>query len=206
MQGERSFLPSPRAFPAIVVLALLWLAMLTLGAGAADDTILRALYAGSHPALVALARGVTFVGTGWVAIPAALIAVALLWRQRGKRAALAALAVIVAGRLLVEAQKYAIGRLRPEGEVHLVAVSTPSFPSGHAANSMILCLIVALFFFGDTPWRRTALAVALLLSFLIGLSRSMLGVHWPTDVIGGWAFGMLWVLAATPVAERAVRM
>jgi undecaprenyl-diphosphatase len=40
------------------------------------------------------------------------------------------------------------------------------------------------------------------LSLLIGTSRVMLGVHWPSDVVGGWAFGMLWVLLTLPPAER----
>jgi undecaprenyl-diphosphatase len=187
---------------AALLLALLWFEMLTLGTGAYDDDVLRALYSGGHPVAVAVARGFTFLGTSWVGIPVIVGGVALLaWTGR-KRDAVAAFLVIAVGRLLVEAQKYGIARLRPEDEAHLVPVSTPSFPSGHAANSMIVCLTFAIFFFGNTRWRRPAVYVALLLSFCIGFSRLMLGVHWPTDVIGGWAFGLLWVLLALPLAER----
>jgi undecaprenyl-diphosphatase len=47
--------------------------------------------------------------------------------------------------------------------------------------------------------------VAFVLSLCIGFSRLMLGVHWPSDVIGGWSFGLLWVLASLPLAERVAR-
>lgn len=56
-----------------------------------------------------------------------------------------------------------------------------------------------------SAWKWPAISAALLLSFLVGLSRMMLGVHWPTDVIGGWAFGLLWVIIALPLAERLSR-
>jgi undecaprenyl-diphosphatase len=55
---------------------------------------------------------------------------------------------------------------------------------------------------GRTRWRHAAAAGALLIAFLTGLSRVMLGVHWPSDVIGGWSFGLLWVLLTLPAAER----
>ena len=73
-------------------------------------------------------------------------------------------------------------------------MKTSSFPSGHATSSMIFYLTLALALTAGTRWQRVAAAGAILLSLLVGTSRVMLGVHWPSDVIGGWAFGMLWVL------------
>jgi undecaprenyl-diphosphatase len=55
------------------------------------------------------------------------------------------------------------------------------------------------------PWRTAAAAGAICLSLLIGTSRVMLGVHWPSDVIGGWSFGLLWVLLTLRVAERELK-
>ncbi len=200
--GSRLPQPSRAVATASTGLAALWFAMLTVGTGTLDDDILRSLYAGGHPIVIAVARGFTTLGLWWVGIPVVVAAAAiLLWMGR-KRDAVTALVVIASGRLLVEAQKYAIARFRPEDEAHLVPVSSPSFPSGHAANSMIVCLVLAILFFGRTRWKRSAVAVALLLSFAIGSSRVLLGVHWPSDVIGGWSFGLLWVLVSLPLAER----
>ena len=197
--------PSRFVTIAAVLLALLWFAMLTVGTGTADDDLYRALYAGGHPMLVAVAYGFTTLGSAWVTVPAGLAAFGYLAWARRKHDAIATFLVIAVGRILVEAQKYSIARLRPEDEVHLVPVSTPSFPSGHSANSMIVCLTLAIVFFGRTRWKYGAAALAVLLSICIGLSRVMLGVHWPTDVIGGWAFGLLWVMLALPRAERLAR-
>jgi undecaprenyl-diphosphatase len=71
---------------------------------------------------------------------------------------------------------------------------------------MIFYLAVALALTARTPWIRPAAAGAVILSLLIGTSRVMLGVHWPSDVIGGWAFGMLWVLLTLKPAERLLRV
>lgn len=187
---------------AAALLIGLWFAMLTVGAGPVDEAGLDLYYAGGHPLLIAIARGFTLLGKAWVMIPIAVVAGALLIRQGRTRAGIAGVLVILVGRVLVEAQKYSIERLRPSDEAHLVPVSTPSFPSGHAGNSMIVCLTLAILFFGHTRWRTAALVVALLISFCIGLSRLMLGVHWPTDVIGGWAFGLLWVVVSLPWMQR----
>jgi undecaprenyl-diphosphatase len=86
-----------------------------------------------------------------------------------------------------------------------VIVKTSSFPSGHATSSMIFYLTMALALTVGTRWHRTAAAGAILLSLLIGTSRVMLGVHWPSDVVGGWAFGMLWVLLTLRLAGRLIQ-
>jgi undecaprenyl-diphosphatase len=201
-ESLRARAPSLRVTVASALLALVWLAMLTVGTGGADDDILRALYVGGHPVLVAIARGFTFLGEAAVLIGLAVAFALVLWRQGRGSYGLLVIVVTLVGRGLVEAQKYGIARLRPEDRAHLVPVSTPSFPSGHSASSMIVYLTLALVLTSGTRWKWPAVAAALVLSFCIGLSRVMLGVHWPTDVIGGWAFGLLWVLLALPMAER----
>ena len=187
---------------AIVLLALLWFGMLTLGMGSLDHTLLAGFYSGGKPALVTIARVFTFLGEPVVLIGLAIIVAAWLTYERRGRYALAVVVVTLVGRGLAEIQKYAIERIRPEDKVHLVPVSTPSFPSGHATSSMIVYLTLALVLASHTRWKWPAVAGALVLSFCIGTSRLMLGVHWPTDVVGGWAFGLLWVLLALPMAER----
>ena len=202
IETSRSLAPSTRVSVAAALLAILWFAMLTVGTGPADDAVLRALYAGGHPVWIAVARGFTFLGNAAVLIAIGIAFALFLWAKGRARYGLVVVAVTLVGRGLVEAQKYGIARFRPEDEVHLVPVSTPSFPSGHSASSMIVYLTLALVFASGTRWKWPAVAGALALSLCIGVSRLMLGVHWPTDVIGGWAFGLLWVLLALPAAER----
>lgn len=197
-------LPSIRLAVAAVVLAAIWFEMLTLGAGPADAALGQLLYAGGHPLAIAVARLFTFLGEPVVLIGFGIVAAYALWSRREQRYAVAVLALMLIGRGLAQVQKYAIMRFRPEDEVHLVPVSTPSFPSGHATSSMIVYLTLALVF-ASHRWKWPAVAGALLLSFCIGVSRVMLGVHWPTDVIGGWAFGLLWVMLALPEAERLAK-
>lgn len=194
-----------RHIAAIVTLAAIWLAMLVWGAGPLDRAIYEALYAGHRPALLAIARGFTALGEPTVLIVAGFIVAGGLWWRDRRRLALGLLLVILVGRGLSEVQKYWIARARPDLEPHLVVVKTQSFPSGHATSSMIFYLTLALALTAGTRWHRLAAAGAVLLSLLIGTSRVMLGVHWPSDVIGGWAFGMLWVLLTLRPTERLLR-
>jgi undecaprenyl-diphosphatase len=195
-----------RYIAAIVALAAIWLAMLLLGRGALDHSIYEALYAGRDPALVVVARIFTALGEPTVLIGAGFVVAAWLWWTERMRMALVLLLVVLVGRGLAEVQKYSIARARPMLEPHLVVVKTWSFPSGHAASSMIFYLTLALALTAPTRWRRIAALAAVLLSLLIGVSRVMLGVHWPSDVVGGWAFGMLWVLLTLRRSERLFRV
>jgi undecaprenyl-diphosphatase len=198
--------PQWRFIAAIVTLAAIWLGMLIGGAGSLDRTIYEALYAGHRPELLAIARALTALGEPTVLIAACAACALWLWYSGRGRLGLTLLLIALIGRGLSEAQKYWIARVRPDLEPHLVAVKTSSFPSGHATSSMIFYLAVALALTAGTRWNRLAVAGAVLLSLLIGTSRVMLGVHWPSDVIGGWAFGMLWVLLTLRPAERLLRV
>lgn len=186
---------------ALVALAALWLVMLLWGGGPLDGRIYEALYAGQRPALLIVARVLTFLGEPTLLVSAGfLVAAWLAWRKQA-RLALVLLVIVLVGRGLSELQKYWIARARPDLEPHLVVVKTSSFPSGHATSSMIFYLTLALAL-APGPWRRIAAAMAILLSLAIGTSRVMLGVHWPSDVIGGWSFGLLWVMLTLRRAER----
>lgn len=205
-EAERTRRAQPHriAIPA-AILAALWLAMLTVGAGPVDGQLLAAAYVGGNPDLVAVARGLTILGDPLFVLGISVILALWLAYMHHWRRATAVFFVTVIGRALVTAQKYGIERLRPDAREHLVVVSNPSFPSGHAAGAMIVYLTLALVLASGTRWKWPAIAAALALSFAVGVSRNMLGVHWPSDVVGGWAFGLLWVLVALPVAERLTR-
>ncbi len=187
---------------ALSALALLWLAMLLLGAGEADRAVLLALYAGDEPLLELAALGLTYLGN-WPTLVAVTLLGAAWLAYRGKRwAALALLIASFSGRALVILEKAWFARLRPEEHLRLAEVHYQSFPSGHAANSMIVYLAFALLAFDHPKHRRWAVGAALLLSLLIGFSRPMLGVHWPSDVVAGWAFGLFWTLLVLGLSSR----
>ena len=194
---------STRLLPlALTGLALLWLAMLLLGAGDVDRAVLLALYARDEPWLALAAKGLSYVGT-WPTMVVVTIAGAVWLLYRGKRrAALVLLVASFSGRALVILEKAYFARVRPEENLRLVEVHYLSFPSGHAANSMIAFLAIALLAFDDPGQRRWAVAAAVTLSVLIGFSRPMLGVHWPSDVVAGWAFGLFWTLLVVGLSSR----
>jgi len=148
------------------------------------------------PALTTLAVTVTTLG-GTVAM--ALIAVAavvfLLVKRRRGDAALVAVVAAGAG-LLVRFGKATVGRERPPVEYRLVTETNESFPSGHAlASAAILgvLLVVLLPTIPSTRGRVAAVTGAAIFVLAVGLSRLYLGVHWATDVIGGWVIGFAWL-------------
>ena len=100
-------------------------------------------------------------------------------------------------------QKYGINRIRPGENPHLVATYSMSFPSAHSANSMMVYLSLAMLLPNQQRgmWIAGALAVAL----VVGISRMMLGVHWPSDVVGGWSYGALWTLMLVTIDQTLKR-
>lgn len=186
----------------LALLAALWLAMLLLGTGPADRTVLLALYAGDEPWLALAATGLTYLGNWPTVVVVTILGAGWMAYAGKRRAALILLVASFSGRLLVILEKAYFARLRPEEHLRLVEVHYQSFPSGHAANSMIVYLGLALLAFDDPAHRKWAAAAGVLLSLLIGLSRPMLGVHWPSDVIAGWAFGLLWTLLVLGLSSR----
>lgn len=186
-------------------LAALWLAMLVGGGGPVDRAVLLGVYSADLPALAATAVGFTYAGNGNSLIAITIAAAAWLLYQGRAKAALLLLFATLTGRILVVLQKLWFARLRPEENLRLVEVSSLSFPSGHAANSAMVFVALALLLPPDRR-RKQAVWGAAALALLIGLSRPMLGVHWPSDVVAGWAFGALWLwlcwTVGAPLVDR----
>ncbi|MFI6831889.1 phosphatase PAP2 family protein [Kribbella sp. NPDC050241] len=100
--------------------------------------------------------------------------------------------------------KLLIGRARPDVTLVLGPVSnTFAFPSGHALNSTVFLTVAALVMARIRSLRnRTAiLAVAVVMSIGIGLSRVYLGYHWATDVLAGWTVAIVWLVIVLNVAR-----
>lgn len=131
----------------------------------------------------------TMLGGLTVMGPIGLAALAvLLWQQR-KADALWLLLTIGTGRLAVEGLKLVVMRPRPPQLDWLEIVKSWSFPSSHSAGTIMTCVALALLF-GRGWWPMVA---ALTAAFVIGWSRVALAVHWPSDVLAGWGFGLLWL-------------
>ena len=200
-----------RFWTAIILTGGIWLACLLLGGAGSpfDESLLSSLYAGGNDILARNAILISWLGRGVVLITLTAAAALFLYFRRRMRAALL-LIVVFGGRLLVELQKIIIGRDRPGVDEHLEAVYSLSFPSGHAANAMITYLAIALLVPVKQRNRAISVGLGLALALQSGWSRVALGVHWPTDVIGGWAFGLLWVVlcmrlaSARPDAEPSI--
>ncbi|MFS8199796.1 phosphatase PAP2 family protein [Streptomyces sp. CWNU-52B] len=149
--------------------------------------------------------------TDWVWDPwamRALITVAVLWlllRHGARWLALWLTVTCVLGTLLQQGLKAAIGRERPVWPDPVDSAHFAAFPSGHAMTATVVCglllWLLRLYGAGRVLW-RTALAVAVVSVAGVGFTRIWLGVHWPSDVLGGWLLGALTVALAVLSYDR----
>ena len=160
-----------------------------------DITVRDAVHAYATPWLTSVMKAASQAGGGWGLWPCGMLIVGLLARAaRGREAALFAVAVAGAN-LVSESMKLFFHRARPEPWFGYSLPSTYSFPSGHAFVSFcfFLCLAEVLI---RAEWPiagKVAIWIAALACTLtIGLSRVYLGVHYPTDVLAGYAAGIVW--------------
>ncbi|MFH8243016.1 phosphatase PAP2 family protein [Streptomyces sp. NPDC018321] len=137
-----------------------------------------------------------------------LCAAVVLWlwfRRRDRWTAVWLGTTCLLGSLLQQALKAAVDRARPVWPDPVDSAHYAAFPSGHAMTATFVCgLLVWLLLHYDTTRgvRLTALAVAVVSVVGVGVTRVWLGVHWATDVVGGWLLGTLVVAVAALVHER----
>jgi undecaprenyl-diphosphatase len=144
---------------------------------------------------------VTLFGSVAVLAAFGLIAVWRLFSSGRTRHALLLAIVIVGADVLDLSLKLVFHRVRPDAFFGVAAPSTYSFPSGHAIMSCaVYGALVAILAARFDPVRKAALwIVVALLVGTIGFSRVYLGVHYPTDVLGGYAVGVGWLAAVRAV-------
>ncbi len=135
-------------------------------------------------------------GIGWLVFFTLTVA-GYLWLDRKRHMAMFLLAASVSGVVLSFGLKAVFDRPRPTVVPHLSYVASSSFPSAHSMMSAIVYVTLGSLLTTVVARRRLKayiLGVALALSFIVGISRVYLGVHYPTDVIAGWMAGLSWAL------------
>lgn len=178
-----------------------------------DEAVLMALRRADNPSVT--------IGPAWVE------GTALELTALGSAGVLAAVVTAVAGYLTIERRfallivtlastlggwtlsyylKEIFARHRPTVVPHLQSASSPSFPSGHAMLSAVVYLTLGVMLARSTKDRRLRIyfvVTAMVLTFIVGMTRIFIGVHYPTDVLGGWVAGSFWALLCA-FLERAL--
>jgi len=137
----------------------------------------------------------TALGGPFVITLVVLAVVGFLYLQERYRTAMVVAAASISGEIVNFALKHVFMRPRPDVVPHLREVASSSFPSGHAMESAIVYLTLGVMLMRIAERRITkiyCLGVAVFVTLLTGISRVYLGVHYPSDVLGGWIFGFLW--------------
>lgn len=175
-----------------------------------DEWVIKAFRSPDDPArligpswLGEAARDLTALGSAPVLLLIIAVVAVTLAFCRMYHAMWLVLAASITGQMVSQALKFAFQRERPSIVPHLTEVSTSGFPSGHAMASAIVYLTLAAILMRlAQPWRLKLhiLAIGVLLTFIVGVSRIFLGVHYPTDVLSGWAAGLVWALFCWVIA------
>jgi undecaprenyl-diphosphatase len=153
---------------------------------------------GSSPDwLILLMQGISWIGGGIQRYVIVTILTIALWRWWGWGAGLAMGLTTLVSAFTSEILKAFFARVRPDFVPHLDVVTSAAYPSGHANNAAVVyILFIMLVPQARHPGWQLAAAFMIIVT---GLSRIMLGVHWPTDVIGGWMLGTSFALTAAAV-------
>ncbi len=149
------------------------------------------------PWLQEAARDVTSLGSIVVLLIITFAVAGFLLLTRKPGVACLILIAVLGGLTLNNLLKFMFARPRPDFVTHAARVFTTSFPSGHATLSAIAYLTMGALLARTQPSFTISLyfmSLAAFLTVLIGVSRIYLGVHYPTDILGGWCIGAAWAM------------
>jgi undecaprenyl-diphosphatase len=197
--------------------ALIVTAALALSAWVSIDDVLpgearalREVQAWSYPGerLSDIVRGVT---TTWVVLVTGYAAAALLWIAGARREAVALALVLLVLPFAQAFIKDAVDRPRPPPDEFDVraSVTSESFPSGHVMSPTVLYVFLLAVCVRDAWWPASARLLVVAWSLFVlattGIVNVWLGVHWPSDVVGGYLWGLALVLPAIVLATPTRR-
>jgi len=144
-------------------------------------------------------RDVTALG-GFTFLTLMTIVVVLgLLFHRKRREGIIVAATAISAHISIEILKFLYDRPRPDSVLPPIHAYSASFPSGHTTESTAIFLTVATVIASLEAKHNTKILTYTAATFVIvaiGFSRVYLGMHWPTDVLGGWVLGAAWALAA----------
>jgi undecaprenyl-diphosphatase len=170
------------------------------------DKVLASVLVTSNESILRLSGYFTELGSKFGIGSVALLTIIVLWIKKRDYLAMATIALAVAlGNEVNKLLKDWVGRPRPELE-HLDEVASLSFPSGHAMVGSILYMLIAFFlvtYIESSKGKLMAIISCTIIILLLGVSRVVLHVHYPTDVIAGFAFGFIWAFLWMLVYEVA---
>lgn len=180
-----------------------------------DEAIMRALRDPRNPAdavgppwVEDAVRDLTALGSNAVLTLGTLAVVTFLVIRRQYHAAVLVVVAALGGVLLMNVLKAFFARPRPALVPHLARVASPSFPSGHALTAAVIYLTLAALLARLVEQRRVKaylIGVALAVTLVVGFTRVYLGVHYPSDVLAGWAIGLAWAVLCWSVASYLQR-
>ncbi len=166
-------------------------------AARADPVILQWVVEQRTPALTRAAQAVTHLGDTWIVVSVVTITATALARARRYRLGVFVAAASAGAGIATLATKYVVDRPRPPEALWLAPASGPAFPSGHATQSVACFSAIAvagIVLAPRSPVRIVLAATAVAIALGVGSSRIYLAVHWPSDVLCGWAVATLWVV------------
>jgi len=164
-----------------------------------DEQILRWAHARATPGLDGFMIFISAIGFAYGVVPMTFVIFAALLVARGRGNALFWIVAMAGAGTLNRGGKEFFRRSCPNLWESLAPEHTYSFPSGHAMGSMALVAALAVLAW-PTRWRWIAVVGGGVFTLLVGFSRVYLGVHYPSDVVAGWAAALAWVLGLSHVA------
>jgi len=163
-----------------------------------DQAIQSWVHGFARPMLTEVMKTLSWIGSPFVLVPAVTLAAGLMWWQRRKDSAVLVAAAALGGVALDEVMKLHFKRLRPDVPWAFVHEHSFSFPSGHSVMAIVMYGVIVYKTHGRlrSKWAKSALVVgAVVMVAGIGVSRVYLGVHYPSDVLGGYFVGAVWLAA-----------